>query len=365
MPDSRFLWILAVTLAVALGAPGWAAAAGEPDLALSVSGLTKVGLDTPFASTVTVTNDGTAATPGLTVAFSTGTITVSPTPVPGWSCTYLQYGHSGRGGGTTTVGESCSTTLAAPLAPGQSTSVRMTMAFPRAETIGVTFSTAPDPATAQLNLVPHSVSRTITVVIPPVPAAPTAVSAVQSGDWLNVGWTPDPATQNYLTSSTITATPTGGSTAPVLTQVVVGLPRHGVVFGVTASTNYSITVVSHDFSGSSQPSAPFALTTAPPKYVPGAPPIYYVWIAGGGLAVRMFAPSPGNSAIDQYEVLATGDAGSVASSIPGGYPGLPGSNVYGYTTLDPTMTWSLKARAHNAAGWGAWSASYVWDGTGG
>jgi hypothetical protein len=357
--------VLGLTLASAALSAAPAAAAGEPDLALSVGGPTSVGVDTPFASTVKVANQGTAATPGVTVAFTTGTLTVNPTGVPGWSCSLLQYGHSGRGGGVTTVGESCSSTLASPLGPGQSTSVPMTMAFPRSGTYSVTFSTAPYPLTPELNVVAHSASRAITVVVPPIPAAPTPVGATQAGDWLNVSWTPAPATQNYLTSSTITATPTGGSTAPVLTQVVTGLARQGAVFGVTGSTTYTITVVSNDFSGHSQPGGPISFTTAPATHLPGVPSIYYIWTAGGGLAVRMLAPATGNSAIDQYEVLAAGDTGSVPSYATIGYPLLPGSNVYDYTSLSPALTWSIKARAHNAAGWGPWSASYLWDGTGG
>ncbi|HLY50675.1 MAG TPA: fibronectin type III domain-containing protein [Solirubrobacteraceae bacterium] len=364
MPYRRCGVVVGLVLAVAFISAGPALATGEPDLAISVKGPMNVGVKTPFATNVTVTNDGTAATPGITVSFSTGTHAVSPTPVAGWSCLPIQYGHSGRGGGVTTVGESCSSTLATPLAPGQSTSVAMTMAFPSAGTYGVTFTAVPYPSTPELNLVAHSVTSTIGVVIPPAPAPPTGVTATQVGDWLWVTWTPDPATQNYLTSSTITATPTGGSTAPVLTQVVSGLSPQGGVFGVTAATQYAVTVVSNDFSGSSAPSAAATLTTAPATLVPRAPTIGYIWIAGSTLAVRMIAPRPGNSAIDEYEVLALG-ATTVASYVTVGYPIPPGSNVYDYTTLDPALTWQIRVRAHNAAGWGPWSPASLWDGTGG
>jgi hypothetical protein len=122
-------------------------------------------------------------------------------------------------------------------------------------------------------------------------------------------------------------------------------------------------VVSNDFSGSSPPSAPLTVTTAPASAVPRAPTIAYIWIAGSELAVRMLAPKPGNSAIDEYEVLALG-ATTVPSYVPVSYPIPPGSNVYDYTALNPALTWEIKVRAHNAAGWGAWSPASLWDGTG-
>jgi hypothetical protein len=97
------------------------------------------------------------------------------------------------------------------------------------------------------------------------PAAPTGVqvtlTSVETVEEqpptleFQVGWTVDPANARLITSSTVTATPTGGSSAPVLTATVSGS-------GVTLSplerdTTYLITVTSTDAEGTSQPSEPF------------------------------------------------------------------------------------------------------------
>jgi hypothetical protein len=100
---------------------------------------------------------------------------------------------------------------------------------------------------------------------PPIqpPAAPTAVTAVQSnvevGETFElrfrVSWEPAGATAGLISSSTVTATPVGSS-APVLTASVSGGETSAIVGPLQPLTTYSITVTSSDPEGTSSPSAP-------------------------------------------------------------------------------------------------------------
>jgi hypothetical protein len=62
-----------------------ARAAGAPDLSLVVHGPGATGIYSPFSERARITNQGTAAAPGVTVSYSTGGPAVSPAPAPGYA----------------------------------------------------------------------------------------------------------------------------------------------------------------------------------------------------------------------------------------------------------------------------------------
>jgi hypothetical protein len=148
----------------------------------------------------------------------------------------------------------------------------------------------------------------------------------------------------------------GRSSAPVLTGYVFGTSARGAVSGVLASTTYSVTVANNDGGGPGATSKPFLIKTHRATIVPGAPTITYAW---GYVSLRWNAPSAGNSAIDEYEVLAAGGGNTITSYVSG-------STLSDYLSPQPADSLSVKVRAHNAAGWGHWSAAVVFsDGGGG
>jgi hypothetical protein len=345
--------IIGIAGLLSIAAPA-TAAAQAPDLSIAVSGPSAVGVNAPFTETATVTNQGTATATGVTVSYATGRMAISPWTGPsGAYCIPVQYGHSGRGGGFTTVGQSCSETLANGLAPGQSVKVAMTASESAAETLNLTFSAAPYPYASQLDQVSHTTVVPVTVVRPAAAAAPTNVSATESADQLNVSWMPDPATAPYLSNSVITATPTGGSTAPVLTATVEGTATSGVINGVVGSTTYSVTVANNDAGGAGAASQPFVITTNKATIVPGVPTITYSY---GWADLRWNDPSAGNSAIDKYEVYAYGESNKIISFVSG-------STLSDYLYPNAADKLTVWLRAHNAAGWGHWTAPiYFYDG---
>jgi hypothetical protein len=271
-------------------------------------------------------------------------------------CTPVQYGHSGRGGGVTTVGESCSEAIAGGLAPGRKVRVALTMTEQKAEKLSLGFSASPYPAAAQLDRVAHTTSASVVVVRPPAAVAPIHVKTTESGDQLNVRWRAAAATAPYISASVITATPVGGSSATVLSGYVAGVARKGIVPGVVASTTYSITVANNDGGGAGAISRPVLFKTRRATRRPGAPIITYYW---GYVALRWDAPSAGNSVIDRYEVLATGAGQKLTSFVSGST-----LSDYLYPQLSDSLT--VKVRAHNLAGWGPWSKPVTFtDGGGG
>ncbi len=102
------------------------------------------------------------------------------------------------------------------------------------------------------------------------PAAPTGVQASLSSFEtaeeqpptlrFTVSWTPDPVNAGAITSSTVTATPTGGSTAPVLSATVTG--SSAVLQPLARNTTYLITVTSTDSEGTSEPSEPLSASSS-------------------------------------------------------------------------------------------------------
>jgi hypothetical protein len=104
------------------------------------------------------------------------------------------------------------------------------------------------------------------------PGAPTgvqaALSSIETAEEqpptlrFDVSWTPDPANASAITSSTVTATPAGGSTAPVLTASVSGSASGAILQPLERNTSYLVTVTSTDAEGTSEPSEPLEANSA-------------------------------------------------------------------------------------------------------
>jgi hypothetical protein len=348
--------ILAIMCAAIL-APSRALAAGLPDLSISRGGPSTVAVGAPFTETLTVANQGTAATAGVQVTYAPGTPAVSGGS-PGVSCAPIVRGHSGRGGGYTRVGWTCTETVAGGLAPGGSTTLSLIVYQSTVATLAETFAVAPSPASAQLNIVSHTTSASVTVFRPPAPAAPTGVTANQVLDQLDVSWTLAPATASYVTSSVITATPTGGSSAPVLTATVLGSATSGTVSQLQPTTTYSVTVFNRTAGGTGPAGAPILFTTAASTIPPSAPSIQHIWWANVNLLAVSWQPgSTGDSPTDQYEVVAT--AVDSDTNPPPADVSVAGSATSAYIALDFAVNWSVIVRAHSAAGWGPWSPAVI------
>ena len=88
----------------------------------------------------------------------------------------------------------------------------------------------------------------------------------------NISWTADPANAGTITSSTVTATPTGGSSAPVLTTTVTGAGTSATLQPLARKTTYVITITSTDAEGTSAPSEPFEANSVTGGGPPPPPP---------------------------------------------------------------------------------------------
>jgi hypothetical protein len=194
-----------------------------------------------------------------------------------------------------------------------------------------------------------------------VPAAPTGLTAVQVGDQFNVGWKPASPTAPVITSSTVTATPVNSS-APVLKAKVGGPATSAVVRSLEPQTTYSITVVNADAGGRSSAGGPISVTTAKSTVPPSAPTVVTAhWTApaqpGDMLAAQWRASSPGDSPVDQYQINASPhDADPAPSPVTRSVSGSTLGAAFG---VDDSVDWSVEVRAHNAAGWGAWSSAII------
>jgi hypothetical protein len=195
----------------------------------------------------------------------------------------------------------------------------------------------------------------------PVPGAPSGVTAVESGDQFQVSWTPEGVNPVAVTSSTLTATPVN-STAPILTASVSGSGTSGFVGPLEPQTTYQVTVESTTIGGTGPASGAISVTTAAASTVPSAPTgVSARWTAVGAstatLVATWNAAVPGDSPVDEYEVMidAGEDGGTYTQTVPG-------------TTLTASFVvswvpdWSVTVSAHNAAGWGPWSASFTLGG---
>ncbi|PWU24547.1 MAG: hypothetical protein C5B48_05820 [Candidatus Rokuibacteriota bacterium] len=194
-----------------------------------------------------------------------------------------------------------------------------------------------------------------------VSAAPTGVTAVQSGDQFHVSWTPEGVNPIAITSSILTATPVS-STASMLTTTVVGSATSGLIGPLQPETTYQITVVNTTIAGSGPASTPISVTTAAASVVPSAPTGVTAHWTGSGDTTAMLvatwnAAVPGDSPVDEYEVLITGsDGGGTFTQT------VSGVTLTASFTVDNIPDWTVMVRAHNAAGWGPWSASFTLGG---
>ena len=126
------------------------------------------------------------------------------------------------------------------------------------------------------------------------------------------------------------------------------------------NTTYNITVTNTDAAGTSPASDPFQITTGAATTVPGAPgSLTARWLNGyPTLYATWSAPSaPGDSPIDAYEVSAAPYQADPPAPAP-----IDVNNVTTTTfsqSADYSFDWAVKVRAHNAAGWGAWSSQVI------
>jgi hypothetical protein len=198
-----------------------------------------------------------------------------------------------------------------------------------------------------------------------VPAAPTGVVATLAGGQYQVSWLPDPTAANLISSSTVTATPQSPSTAPVITATVSGSATSLLLGPLEPLTTYQVTVVNVDAGGSSPASTPISIATSAASTPPSAPGQVTLWWTGQvspgpSLGVQWVAAVPGDSPTDQYEIAVTW----VDGDTPGGSytQTVDGQTLSAYFAVDNTSVWEVQVRAHNAAGWGPWSAAVKIDG---
>jgi hypothetical protein len=195
-------------------------------------------------------------------------------------------------------------------------------------------------------------SGTTAHLIVPVPAAPVAVTATQSGDQFQVSWTPQAVNPAAVRSSTLTATPLN-STAPILTATVTGPAANGSIPLLQPQTTYQITVANTTIGGSGPASVPITVATEAASVAPSAPTnVTASWTdlnpAGtNDTLVATWQPAvPGDSPIDQYEITITGSdgAGKFVQTVPG-------TTLTANFTVDWTPNWTVTVRAHNAFAW--------------
>jgi hypothetical protein len=200
-------------------------------------------------------------------------------------------------------------------------------------------------------------------LVVPFPAAPSGVTAIESGDQFEVSWTPMGVNPAAVTSSILTATPVN-STASILTTTLAGSATTGVILSVQPQTTYEINVVNSTIAGSSPVSTPIRLTTSPATVPPSAPAAVTArWsnLDPTGTTDTFSASwqpaDPGNSPIDQYLVAITGSdgAGTFTQTVSG-------TTLTASFTVDYIPDWSVTVQAHNAAGWGPLSSVFTLGG---
>ena len=197
----------------------------------------------------------------------------------------------------------------------------------------------------------------VAYLVVPVPAAPTGVIAVQSGDQFQVSWMPNGANPNAVMSSTIAATPVN-PTGSVLTTTVTGSATTGIIPTLRPQTTYQITVVSKTLGGSGPASTPINVTTSPATIPPSAPSgVTASWSnldptgVTDTFVATWQAADPGDSPVDQYLVTVTGsDGAGTFTQI------VSGTMLSAFFTVDYIPSWSVTVQAHNAVGWGPVSA---------
>jgi hypothetical protein len=201
---------------------------------------------------------------------------------------------------------------------------------------------------------------TVAYLVVPIPAPPTGVTAVQSGDQFQISWTLNGVNPITVISSTVTATPVD-SIAPILTTTVAGSATTGVLSTLQPETTYQITVVDVNIGGASPPSVPISVTTVPATIPPSAPAgVTANWAnpdADPGpntLIATWQAADPGNSPVDEYLVTITSGGDSAATTST---QTVSGTTLTAYFNVDSNPGWSVTVQAHNAAGWGPVSSA--------
>jgi hypothetical protein len=192
-----------------------------------------------------------------------------------------------------------------------------------------------------------------------VPAAPTNVTASPSAGQFQVAWTSDPtAPPTLVTSSTVTATPVGSTTAAVVMTTVNGNAASALIGPLQPQTTYQISVVSTDAAGSSPPGGPVTVTTAASALAPSTPTgVKARWTAPGSpsdtLVATWNAAPAGDSPTDQYQITISGsDGGGTFTQT------VSGATLTAVFAVSDVPDWKVQVRAHDAAGWGPWSASF-------
>jgi len=192
-------------------------------------------------------------------------------------------------------------------------------------------------------------------LVVPIPASPTGVTVLQSGDQFNVFWTFNGVNPATITSSTLTAIPLDNVAASNLTTAVSGSATSGVIPTLQPSTTYQITVVNATIAGSSPPSAPVSVMTSPATVLPSAPTnVVAAWQipdpsgTTDSITVTWQSGDPGNSPIDEYQIVINGsDGGGTFTQT------VSGTTLTAYfNSVDFIPNWSITVQAHNAAGWG-------------
>ena len=186
------------------------------------------------------------------------------------------------------------------------------------------------------------------------PGQPTGVTVTQSADSLQVAWTPS-VTGGPPSANTVTAVPADGTAT--LTVTAAATATSAVLMSAAPATSYSITVTGSNGSGTGAASTPVVFETQPATTPPSAPAAVTVSWQSGGLVLHASWPAanPGNSPIDDYQA-------EISRSDPAGPPYDIDTGTalsVNPTTFDPNLDWSVRVRAHNAAGWGQWSPSTV------
>ena len=201
------------------------------------------------------------------------------------------------------------------------------------------------------------------IVVPLAPAAPTNVTLSSSGGRFQASWKDDPtAPPALISSSTVTATPVG-STAQVVTATVSGSATRALFGPLEPRTTYRITVASADAAGSSPASSAVSVTTGASRTPPGPPAgVRAYWTApgypGDRLVASWKAAPPGDSPTDEYRITITGSDGAGTYSRTAW-----GSTLTATFAVNDIPDWTIKVRAHDAAGWGPWSAPHTLGGT--
>jgi Fibronectin type III domain len=194
-------------------------------------------------------------------------------------------------------------------------------------------------------------------LIVPIPAAPTAVTAVQLGDQFQVSWTPNGVNPLAVASTTLIATPVN-STASILTSTVTGSATNGFIASLQPQTTYQITAQNTTIGGSSPASTPISVTTHVASIAPSAPTkVTASWSnlnptgTNDTLIATWQAAVPGDSPIDQYQIKITDSDGDGTFTQT-----VSGTTLTANFTVDWTPNWSVTIQAHNAFGWGPWSS---------